>query len=220
MATEYAGTPTYHPTVTTVDDGDPPTAASFAAGLQDCADREAYLKGRADAYDASDTQLNLVCPGYSSSGYMILLGPADVVNATGTAGAEPGRLYTWIGNVTPSERVTLQLNAPAGSRVAQIGVSITGAEWGTLPSQGNTVEIVAYRPSTDTTSTLDTYTDVPADVAQMNSVRSFGHILETPFTVENDKQYFVVIHGTLGGSNAGVVTRTVIARAAFVLVKK
>ncbi len=219
MAIEYAGTPTYHPTVTTVDDGDPPTAASFAAGLQDCADREAYLKGRADAYDASDTQLNRVCPGYSSSGYMIFLGPADIVGATG-AGMEPGRLYTWTGNVTPSESVTLQLDAPVGSRVAQIAVYITGAEWGTLPSQGNTVEIVAYRPWTDTMSTLDRYTDVPADVAQMNSMRSFGHVLATPFTVANDEQYFVVIHGTLGGSNAGVVTRTVVARAAFVVVKK
>ena len=216
MAIEYAGDPTYHPNVTVVDDGDPPVAASFAAGLQDCADRETYLKRKADAFDAADAQLAIVCPGYSTGGYTVPVGPADLVGGTGAI----GQLCKWIGTVTPSDTVTMQLNLPVGSRIVQVAAFVTGVEWGSLPSQGNVIEIVEYDPPSDTSTTIDRYTDVPPDLSTMNSKRSIGHVLATPYTVAAARSYFMIVHGTMGGSNAGPIDRSVTLRSAFVVVKK
>jgi len=219
MAIEYAGASNYHATVTVVDDSDPPTAASFAAGIQDCADREAYLKGKADAFDAANTKLGTLVPGfggntirtygresltYVTTGLVTEFGPDGYGDPYQIAKiSEPSAGEIWIA-LTPT--------APAGAKIVQISWWVTGASWATMPTVPAYVDLIQRNVITGATASIISFTDTAATVGELNTDRQITTSL-VAHTISSACQYYLKLTGPSGGTGS---LRYIMARGAYI----
>jgi hypothetical protein len=220
MAIEYAGTATYHSTITVVDDSDPPTAASFAAGLQDSADREAYLKSKADAFDSANTRLGTLVPGYGGN-TIRTYGRESVTSLTNSSAiieyeakglgdpyqiakvSEPNSEEIWIA-LTPT--------APAGAKIVQISWWVDGASWATMPSVNAYVDLMQRNVITGSTASIISFTDAAATVGEMNGPRQITTNL-VAHTISSACQYYLRLTAPTGGTGA---LRYLLARGAYI----
>jgi hypothetical protein len=214
MAIEYAGADVYHATITVVDDSDPPTAASFAAGIQDLADRTANLKVAATGHTNLTAALVPIVPGLSDGeDFPLTFGRESLVYVTNSSAVsefEPkgfGFPYqvACVTEPTGTEEIWLALT-PALQKMVQLKYAlwyVNPSGWDTVPSAQLKIEIRERVLGSATIATLGTATEAaPADAAAMNAARPIAYS-GAAINIVAGRQYFAVLVMPAGGSGLG-----------------
>lgn len=204
MSSEYAGADTYHATVTVVDDADPPVAASFAAGLQDVADRTAYLKGTSDTSETALARLAEVVVGYGTikrvrGVWRETINAALTLDESGTTvyhGGPPASTYQHVARFA----------IPEGAVITRIVVPSMGYGYTSLPAVMPFARLYRGADGQGTIELIAEFTDPASSVAAFNLFHlnysgAPGHMSHE---VDPDYTYSLILYTGNGGTTTGV----------------
>lgn len=204
MSSEYAGADTYHATVTVVDDADPPVAASFAAGLQDVADRTAYLKGTSDTSETALARLAEVVVGYSTTKRVRGVW-CETINAALTLSGG-GAVVHHAGPPASTYQHVARFAIPEGTVITRIVVPSRGFGYTSLPAAMPFARLYRIADGQETAELIAEFTDPAASVAAFNLYHlnysgAPGHMSHE---VDPDYSYFLTLYTGNGGTTTGV----------------
>ena len=176
------------------------------------------LAARATALETFQGKVNGLIPT-AGTAISLSLDASSMLNHgdLDTSGAYIGQLGVWTGS-QGGKVFNLSLNPLFnGCKILQFVLYLKGAAGGSLPSTQNVISLVSYDPSTETETTIDSYTDAASTVGAYNTLRSTGHVLSSPHTTSATKSYYLRVAGAVGGTDSGT-TRSMLFREAIVLV--
>ena len=170
------------------------------------------LDGRVDTLETFQAKVGNVFPVLSTGTVFRYIGASALLSHAG--GSEPD-LITFVDGAGGGTAFILDLGRvlEPGFVLRSVGLVVTGSDFATLPSPLS-CQVISVNALTGAQSTVDTFTDNPANVAALNSRRSIGHTLASPITVSSSYQYFLKVFNHVGGTN-GAMTRRITYNMAF-----